>query len=339
MPFLWSCFPLHAPITFTWAWLNLVIKSIKSWWIPLKEKFGLAKRQQKHFKKHHPPRKKNRTLVKCRVSYVPQEWEDFVNPKRCQFLFCLYVKGEVSESFWEALMALVFLNFPQTKQWGAQIVRGRWPGWLSLDFQLIIPGYLYRRTTKRVWTPTFGGTSRSTVLESGGQYISMYIWVFPKIGETPPKWMVNIMENPIKMDDLGGLNPLFLETPISEMLLEEILHQLFCFPFGLRALRPPARFVPTAARATSRAEGCWLLPFFCVGCYMARGVNSWFLKEQHPSNTSKTVSMNVIPSNFFWEETRQVEMFLWLFLMKWSNKNRTAGYKFTWEACFVDLMA
>ena len=28
-----------------------------------------------------------------------------------------------------------------------------------------------------------------------------------------PKWMVKIMENPIKMDDLGV--PLFLETPIS----------------------------------------------------------------------------------------------------------------------------
>ena len=27
-----------------------------------------------------------------------------------------------------------------------------------------------------------------------------------------PKWMVKIMENPIKMDDLGG-PPLFLETP------------------------------------------------------------------------------------------------------------------------------
>ena len=29
----------------------------------------------------------------------------------------------------------------------------------------------------------------------------------------PPKWMVYFMENPIKMDDLGG-PPLFLETPI-----------------------------------------------------------------------------------------------------------------------------
>ena len=28
-----------------------------------------------------------------------------------------------------------------------------------------------------------------------------------------PKWMVKIIENPIKMDDLGGF-PIFLETPI-----------------------------------------------------------------------------------------------------------------------------
>ena len=36
--------------------------------------------------------------------------------------------------------------------------------------------------------------------------------VIPKIGGKPPKWMVQ-MENPIKMDDLGGFSPLFLETP------------------------------------------------------------------------------------------------------------------------------
>ena len=38
------------------------------------------------------------------------------------------------------------------------------------------------------------------------------MWVFPKIGGKPPKWMVCFMENPIKMDDLGV--PLFLETPM-----------------------------------------------------------------------------------------------------------------------------
>ena len=39
------------------------------------------------------------------------------------------------------------------------------------------------------------------------------IWVFPKIYNGTPKWMVYFMENPIKMDGLGGF-PIFLETPI-----------------------------------------------------------------------------------------------------------------------------
>ena len=45
----------------------------------------------------------------------------------------------------------------------------------------------------------------------GGRWIEL--GVEPKIGVViPPKWMVKIMEHPIKMDDLGG-PPLFLETP------------------------------------------------------------------------------------------------------------------------------
>ena len=38
----------------------------------------------------------------------------------------------------------------------------------------------------------------------------MTLDVEPKIGGKPPKWMVKIMETPIKMDDLGV--PLFLEN-------------------------------------------------------------------------------------------------------------------------------
>ena len=39
------------------------------------------------------------------------------------------------------------------------------------------------------------------------------IWVFPKIGVPQNGWFM--VENPIKMDDLGV--PLFLETPISHL--------------------------------------------------------------------------------------------------------------------------
>ena len=45
----------------------------------------------------------------------------------------------------------------------------------------------------------------------GDEILPSYMGVSKNSGG-PPKWMVKIMENPIKMDDLGV--PLFLETPI-----------------------------------------------------------------------------------------------------------------------------
>ena len=48
------------------------------------------------------------------------------------------------------------------------------------------------------------------------------MWVFPKIGGKPPKWMVKIMENPINPWMIWGENPPFKETPMAIWAIEKL---------------------------------------------------------------------------------------------------------------------
>ena len=58
------------------------------------------------------------------------------------------------------------------------------------------------------------GGGPNTSIKSG-KILQEEVGVNPKIGGKPPKWMVKIMENPIKMDDLGGNTPIFGNTQVA----------------------------------------------------------------------------------------------------------------------------
>ena len=80
-------------------------------------------------------------------------------------------------------------------------------------------------------------------------YICIYnMCVFPKIGVFPPKWMVKIMENPIKMDDLGGKTTTYFWK-----------HPYICVKIPWKSLGPwPPFFFKSG-------WGCRVSPFFFGG--------------------------------------------------------------------------
>ena len=63
-------------------------------------------------------------------------------------------------------------------------------------------------------------------------FLVVRIWVFPRIGVPQNGWFIMIMENPIKMNDLGV--PIFLETPIYTdiPLILIFTRYISCFGFG-----------------------------------------------------------------------------------------------------------
>ena len=84
-----------------------------------------------------------------------------------------------------------------------------------------------------------------------------------------PKWMVKIMENPIKMNDLGV--PLFLETPISIFLLK-IWDSDSCYFIRL----PDCKWKSEKTFEGPLGNGCLIVENSLRYFYVHRPYSAWF---------------------------------------------------------------
>ena len=138
--------------------------------------------------------KKRRKLLAVELQGGPLE-ED-IPPKNGYLLYNKVIWGIVirGASILKGFSSSHFLFPMENKTWGFFCSEKKTRG--------LLPGVMASCNKK----------TRPLGLWCGGAFWST--WVFPKIGGKPPKWMVKIMENRMKMDDLGGKreNPLFSET-------------------------------------------------------------------------------------------------------------------------------
>ena len=107
-------------------------------------------------------------------------------------------------------------------------VTGRWGGILGAQTKGPGAANPLKHLVILRWQARFGGIFRKLVGPDHGPgpewflgpCYCKYIWMFPKIGVPQNGWF--IMENPVRMDDLGV--PLFLERPIYIYI-----YILFCY--------------------------------------------------------------------------------------------------------------
>ena len=120
----------------------------------------------------------------------------------------------------------------------------------------------------------------------GGCVGKVLIWGwFPKIGKTP-KWMVKTMENPIKMDDLGGKSTIFGNTQIWLLIL-------FCpFPHNHGSVENHPKWKETNIG--------WIhcpLPWLWKGNVFFVYFTLWKGEIIHESNIPWKDGTSIIPSN------------------------------------------
>ena len=78
------------------------------------------------------------------------------------------------------------------------------------------PNTILKLNSSAVWREITDPGSDLAVASSRSVF-HQPLWVFPTKEGKPPKWMVKIMENPIKMDDLGGFPPIFGNKHLKNM--------------------------------------------------------------------------------------------------------------------------